>query len=442
MPLRDPPPPSTNKNRGNLGGTPGSFRRNALLLTVGTLVAQGLPLILYPVFTRMYLPAQFGVFATLSVLAAVAAIIASGAYEHAILIAQSRRMAAHVAAYALLRSAIVLGALLLLAVPLVSVLARFGIDPAVAIWLPAVPLVAAALVVYNCYSEWCVRSRYFGELARVRIWQTSAIAGGRLALGVLVPAINGFVAGDVVGKVISAGRCGLALRKRDRPYLHIHTASRVRAAAARYAHVARYTLPDQLINTLAGSIHVVFLSAAFGTEQLGYVALVLSVMYAPVTVVSSAVKDVFRQRASVEYANHGTCRPMYRRLLVPIGVLAAVGFGALYLVAPTLFPLVLGPGWEVAGEYARILTPLFFWNFVSMSLGGVLVIAERTDVSLVWQIASLAITLVALVIGTVVLRDIVAALWCFSVARALAYILYMALSYHYAERPRAAAAPV
>ena len=421
-------------------GGEGSFRRNALVLTGGTLTAQVLPLALYPIFTRIYAPAEFGVFATLSLFATIAAILASGTYEQAILIARSRREAAHIVAYSLLRSTLVLTVLLALSVPIGDVMGRVGVDPAVVSWLPAIPLAAAALVVYSCYSEWCVRSQYFGELSRVRIWQTSGIAAARLGMGMLVPAINGFVAGDVLGKVASAGRCGVMLWTRDRPYFHIHTVTRVRAAARRYARVARYALPDQLINNLGGSIHVLFLGAAFGTAQLGYVTVVLSVLYLPVTVVSSAVKDVFRQRASVEYVNGGTCRPTYRRLLAPLGFLALVGFGTVYLVSPWLFPFVLGSDWAIAGDYARILTPLFFWNFVSMSLGGVLVIAERTDVSLAWQVVNLGLTVAALFVGTRLLNDIGAALWCFSLARAAAYIMYMGLSYYYAERPRAVAA--
>jgi O-antigen/teichoic acid export membrane protein len=426
-------------------GTAGSFRRNALVLTAGTLTAQALPLVLYPVFTRIYAPAEFGVFATVSLFGSVAAILASGAYEYAILIAPSRRVASHVVAYSLLRSGIVLAAILLailLAMLLMSdaVLMRLGVEAAVLRWLPVVPFMAAAVVICNCYSEWCVRNRYFGELSKLRIWQSSAIAAARLGLGLFVPTLNGFVAGDAVGKAASAARSGGMLWARDRPYLFIHTLTRVRTVARRYAHVARYALPDQLINTLGGSIHVLFFAAAFGTEQLGYVSLVLSVMYVPVTVVSSAVKDVFRQRASVEYANEGSCRGTYRRLLVPLFVLAVAGFGTFYAVSPTLFPLVLGPGWGVAGEYARILTPLFFWNFVSMSLGGVMQIAERTDVSLGWQIVSLVLTVAALLVGTRVLNDIVAALWWFSLARAAVYVLYMGLSYYYAERRPAAAA--
>jgi O-antigen/teichoic acid export membrane protein len=417
-----------------LVGRAGSFRRNALVLTGGTFAAQALPLLLYPVFTRLYSPVEFGVFATISMFGTIAAILASGGYEHTILIARSRRVAAHLAAYSLLRSSVLLGTLMLMILPLPGVLPRLGVDPAIAPWVPIVPLIAAAAVIYNCYSEWCVRSQYFGELSKVRIWQTSVIQVARLALGVLTPAINGFVAGDALGKAASGVRCGQMLWRRDRPYLLIHSVAKARAAARRYAHVARYTLPDQLINYLGGTVHVLFLGAAFGTAQLGYVSIVLSAMYVPVTVVSSAVKDVFRQRASIEYAKYGTCRHSYRRLLVPIAVLAFGAFGILYAISPTLFPLVLGPTWALAGEYARILTPLFFCNFVAMSLGGVLVIAERSDVSLLWQVATLVLTVAALVVGTRVLNNMAAALWCYTLVRSASYLLYMALSYYYAER--------
>jgi O-antigen/teichoic acid export membrane protein len=420
-------------------GTSGSFRRNALVLTAGTFTAQALPLLLYPVFTRMFAPADFGVFATVSLFATVVALIASGAYEQAILIASSRRAASHVVGYALLRSGLLLALLSVVTLAFGDRAALLGVEPTVIPWLPSVPVMAAALVVYNCYSEWCVRSKYFAELSKLRMWQTSAIAGARLAFGLAWPTANGFVAGDLLGKIASVARSAAMAWQRDRPYVLIQSVGRVREAARRYARVARFALPDQLINTLSGSIHVLFLGKAFGADELGYVTLVLSLMYVPVTVVSSAVKDVFRQRANVEYRTTGTCRPTYRRLLLPITGLGALGFGTLYLISPSLFPLVLGAEWGVAGTYARILIPLFFCNFVSMSLGGVLVIAERTDVSLVWQVTNLALTVGSLIIGTQWVDGIAAALWCFSIGRALAYLLYMALSYFYAERRSAPA---
>jgi lipopolysaccharide exporter len=204
-------------------GVSGSFRRNALVLTAGTLTAQALPLLLYPIFTRIYEPAAFGVFATISLFSMIAALLASGAYESAVLIAPSRRVSAQIVGYALMRSSIVLAVILAAVLLAGDAVLRLGVDRAVHRWLPLVPFVAAAGVVYNCYSEWCVRHQYFGELSRLRIWQTSAIAVARLILGVTTPLINGFVLGDAVGKAASAIRSGAMLWSRDRPYFLIHT---------------------------------------------------------------------------------------------------------------------------------------------------------------------------------------------------------------------------
>ena len=56
-----------------------------------------------------------------------------------------------------------------------------------------------------------------------------------------------------------------------------------------------------------------------------------------------------------------------------------------------------------------------------------------------WKCARNDIEYAALVVGTRVFNDMVAALWCFSLALAASYIFYMALSYYYAERQPASA---
>lgn len=418
-------------------GTDGSFRRSAMVLAGGTFAAQALPMLLYPVFTRLFAPAEFGVFATISTLATVLATFGSGAYEHAILIARTKHAAAHVAAYAMVRALVVITAVslgLVLALPW-GWPGLIGVEAEARGWLVIVPVMAATMVVHACFSEWSVRNRQFGGLSVFRVIQSGVTSAARLGFGLVVPAMNGFVAGDFVGKLVSAVSCFRGVLRRDAAYLHVHTRERLRGAARRFANVARYAMPDQLLNVLAGSVHVLLLGAAFGAEQLGYVSLVLSLMYAPVTVVSTAIKDVFRQRASVEYAKTGSCRATYRSLLPPVALLSALGFGTLYALAPAALPVLLGSEWAVAGEYTRILTPLFFTNFVSMSLGGVLLIAERADVSLVWQSINLALTAAALVLGARYFSDIAATLWCFTAARSAAYLLYMAVSYYYAQRP-------
>ena len=192
-------------------------------------------------------------------------------------------------------------------------------------------------------------------------------------------------------------------------------------------------MPDQLISTLGGGVHVFFIGTAFGVETLGYVSVVLSVLYLPVTVVSSAIKDVFRQRAAIEIATDGNCRTTYTRLLLPLSGMAAIVFGIVYLIPEAFYTLLLGEGWGVLRSYIFVLAPMFALNFVSMSLGGILIIAGKTHVALMWQVSTLAATCLALGAGTWIFNDLLTTLVLFAAARSIAYVIYMYLSYRFAK---------
>lgn len=206
------------------------------------------------------------------------------------------------------------------------------------------------------------------------------------------------------------------------------------AIAKRYRNFPRLMVPDQLINTLGGSVHVLIIGYAFGPTELGYVALLFSALYLPITIVSASVKDVFRQRASVDYARDGNCRPIYVKLIIPVSILGLAGFGLLYFISPWLFVFVFGPAWVVAGQYAQILIPLFFVTFVAMSMSGVLVIAEKMGVSLLWQISNLVLTASSLVFGILATETVAGTLLIFSIVRSISYLHYIILSFKHAKR--------
>lgn len=415
----------------------GDFAQNASLVMAGTLVAQFLPLLFYPLFTRLFSPADFGTFATISMIATPLAIVASGAYEQAFLLVRTGQGTAHLFRFIVFRSAIVLlsalAVLLLFRGPIAAALD----DPALRLALIFVPLISFGQVVYNCASEWLVREKDFKGLAINRIWQSCSLSLAKLGFGVSGLFGAGLVLGEALGRLLYIGD---TYRRVWRRPLASFAVSRRRAVAMgrRHRSFPRLMVPDQLINTFGGSIHVLIIGLAFGPTELGYVSLLFSALYLPVTVVSSSVKDVFRQRASIDYARDGNCRPLYLKLLAPVTFLGFGGFGVLYLISPWLFVFVFGPEWAAVGDYARILIPMFFFNFVAMSLGGVLVIARKMGVSLGWQIISLALAAIALLIGVTVFKNVTDTLMLFTAARSLSYIHYMILSYRHAKRPAGA----
>lgn len=411
----------------------GGFVRNAGMLSLGTLAAQVLTFLSYPLLTRLYSPDDFGVVAVVSMMVSILAIVASGAAENAIVIAPTKRSAASVIGWILTRSAIVICGTFIVTGLVVVVDFNDALDPDIRSWIPMVPLLAASVVVFNCFSEWNVREQRFHELARYRIAQSILVASSKILFGLSSIPVNGLVAGETIGKLVSAASGVQSIFRKNTSYFFSISLRRIRYERARFKKFPHYMMPDMLINSLGGTIHVPFIASAFGTSELGLVSLTFSVLYLPVTVVSSAIKDVFRQRAAVEIKKTGSCRTLYLSLLPAVAFVGLLGFGVLYWLSPWMFTFLFGESWGEVGEYTRILIPMFYLNFVSMSMGGVLVVAQRLGVSLGWQLTNLSLTLLALVIGIVLFNTIEAMLWSLTIAKVISYGLYMYLSFHYAE---------
>lgn len=411
----------------------GGFVRNAGVLTLGTLGSQAIVFAFYPVLTRLYTPAEFGVVSVIYMITSLLAVFASGAAEGAILIATSRRSAAHVIGWIAIRSTMVFLAAFIFSAILINCNIDQWIEPEIQLWLPVVPILAAATVYFNCFSEWVLREKEFTQLARYRILQSVLVSILRTAGGILNVPTNGLIIGEIFGKVLAtvAGVRSILINRFH--YFRVINKRRINVERKRFEKFPRYMMPDQLINIAGGTIHIPFVAMVFGSAELGYLSMTMSILYLPVTVVSSAIKDVFRQRAASELKLRGSCRALYLKLLFPVAGVGLFGFGLIYAFSPWLFTFVLGANWSPVGEYTQILIPMFFLNFVSMSMGGVLVVTQRLGVSLGWQIANLAMTLLALIIGATIFQSVLATLWGLTIAKSTSYMMHMFLSYCYSD---------
>ena len=67
------------------------FLTDAFIVTLGTIAAQVLPLIFYPVLTRLFSPADFGILATITAITGVLTVIVTGKYETIVLIVDDKK---------------------------------------------------------------------------------------------------------------------------------------------------------------------------------------------------------------------------------------------------------------------------------------------------------------------------------------------------------------
>lgn len=412
------------------------YVKNFILLSCGTFLAQLIPIIFYPIISRLFAPENLGTLATLNAITAILSTIATGKYDVSILIARSREGAVNILVLVVGLSILLLLILLLFFYVFSDCLAKLLNVPCLISYF-YVPFISAfTIIIYQVYNEWCVRNKYFKNLSFNKIINSSSISGIEMGVGMSnIGGGFGIVWGDLCGRLVSACCCiGCIMKKEHKLFYHV-TFKRIFLYAKRYINCPKYFMPGQLLNTLGLGMPVFVIGAFFSQKEVGFFSMANMVVTIPASVISLAMRDVFRQRANNDYHESGSCRAIYIKTAKSLFFISLIGFFVFYLIAPKLFVFVLGKQWLEAGIYARILVPMVAISFVSQVMSAVFVIAEKMRSILYWQILYVVITIVSLFVG-IWLNDIYVLLVVFVFGRVLVYFVSMILTYRFTINAR------
>lgn len=408
---------------------------NSLKLISGTLIAQIIPFIFYPILGRLFSPAEFTVLANFTAIVSIISVIVSGQYRQVILVARTEEIATNI--FSLCFILTILGSffftfILLLCKDLyVDIPNMYGVIDI----LYLIPISVISLNVFELYNEWCVRHKYFTNLSFNKIVNAAALSTIKTGYG-FGDIKTGLVWGDVLGRIISASFCIAGMLKRHFKIRGVVSWEKMIYAAKRYKECPLNLMPAHLMNTLGGQAPVLILSVYFLADNVGQFTMAYSIMALPSIVVSSAVRDVFRQRANESYIKNGHCKEVYVSTMKVIAFLSFIGYSFLALISPWLFTFFLGDNWALAGTYARLLCPMIAINFVSEVGTGMFIISEHIKEGMWWQFAYVILSILSLWLSAILFHDIVTTILCFTLARSILYIVNFQLTYQYSKGER------
>ncbi len=409
------------------------FAKNTLTLTIGTSVAQAFPILFYPVLARIFEPADFGLLATLTSITAILTVLSTGKYEGSILITRTKKDAANVIAMVLIISLVFLLLSTIVFLFLSEEFAKWFKEPKLKTWLLICPLSAYSLNIFNCYNEWCVRNKYFTALSVNKITNSAAITLNKLFLGIVRISSSGLVLGDLAGRVMSAGGCIFRFLKKDYDLARQVTVLRMRILAKRYSDFPRFSLPDQLVDTVNTQLSTLMIAYVFLSAEVGLYAMARNVLSVPINIISIAVRDVFRQRANEEWEKKGNCKDIYVKVMTLMLIIILPASILLMIIFPDLFSVLLGQNWRPSGIYARILMPQVAILFMFRVVSSVFIIANKMKASFIWQLYSISLTIISLSIGCFVFKSIIETLICYVIARCIANLTRLYLTYKYSK---------
>ena len=408
------------------------YARDVVTLMTGTSLAQAIPIAISPILTRLYSPEEFGRFALYMAVAMIASVLVTGRYELAILLPRQDRDALHIAALAIAISVAISGVLLAIVIFAAHPIASQLGDAALVPWLYWVPASTLLLGVYQSLNYWSNRKAQYKRLAISRTALSASVALAQLGSGYAGSGAVGLVGGQLAGQALATSVLARLVWREDCAVVRTLSVPRSLALAKKYINFPKYLIAAHGFNTASGQMPVLLLSVLFNTTAAGFFTLTQRVMAAPMSLVAGALGDVFRQEASQAYIHRGNCKAIYEKTFKRLLSISIVPFAIFFLVSSELFAWVFGEQWRVAGEYAQILTPMAFLQFITSPLSSMFMIAEKQRLDLLWQVFLLSLVVASFLLGKY-FSSATDALKYFSIAYCIAYTINGCMTYSFAK---------
>jgi O-antigen/teichoic acid export membrane protein len=404
-----------------------TFISRVARVLAGTLGAQLITIGATLLLVRLYSPAEMGAFSVWLSFATIFSVVVTGRYELAIF--STRDTDEFHAVVKLVLQLLILLSLVLAAGVVLAAYTSDRVPEVVADHWAGLILVALGLGANKLILSLLTFQQSFNRLGIARVSLAACIAVGQVSAAYLLGGIAGLVYGQLLGVVVATLLAGLWV---GRPLIDACVATpwrTVRLVTRQYANFPKFSLPADLINTVASQTPVILLASKFGGESAGWFALTLKMMGAPISLLAASVLDVFKEQAARDYREHGSCRSIFIKTFKLLALLALPPFIALWFLGEWAFGFIFGDAWAESGRYAVLMIPLFYMRFVVSPLSYTIYIAQRQNLDLAWQLVLLVVTVACFILAP----SVDSALWFYSMGYAIMYFIYFWMSFHCAK---------
>lgn len=424
------------------------FVRGTLKIVAGTGAAQLVQVVTAPILTRLYSPADYGVFAVATSFLAVFVSITCLRYEFAIPLPEDDKAAANLLALSTLANAamsvLIALALILFGPTILGVFGAGALSPYIV--LLAIAQFGGGLT--SALINWAVRTKDFSEIAVNRLSQGLATSGVQVGLGLVGTGVVGLVLGAVAGSVAGSVRLGRAAWRANAAALESVTLRGMATVANRYRRFPIFSSGSALIGTIGLRAPLLLLVAFFGTVAGGQYALAERLCYLPITLVAGAVGQVYiAESARLARERPADLAGLFARTTRSLAKIAIIPAILIAIAAPIFAGFVFGDRWTVAGQFVAVLTPMFYVAFIATATGDVLYVLERQGLHLVREVLRLGFLGGSILVSYLLHLEALQAVAVLSAAGSIAYVLYGVISwraivtYVPREHPAASAGP-
>ena len=399
----------------------------------GTVIAVIIPILAAPVSSRIFNAADYGILALYVAMSSIISVLAYAHYQHGILLEKeiddARQMVWFTLSFCLVVSilcAIVVGILYLF-----TNVIQTG---PVGIWYLFLPLSIICTGVNGCLLLWANRTQQYKSLATNRVVQSILTVVIQIGLGLLIRNETGLLVGFISGQAISAALLMWRFYVEGENGIGSPKVSTFKAFAIKYKGLLFFSTPSEFMNSLINQSPVFFLQKFVGIPAAGNYNFSTRLLGMPQTLLSTAIVEIFRQKATVEYNNSENCRPIFVKTLKALTLISALPFLVIFVFSPDIFAWAFGEQWREAGVIAQILGILYLFRFIISPLTYVYTIAKHYREDFLMHIVLLLVTVGSFYLANLWNGDGKQMVLIYSLSYSAVYLIYLSRSYQLSKR--------
>lgn len=395
----------------------------------GTSLAQLIPIALQPLLRRLYEPDVFGIYSLYLSYIAIAVVISSLKWEMAIVIQKEDRKAINVTALALLTSFLVNSIFLVIGLVFYDSLIQLLQFPENSgWWMLFIPVSAWLLSSYQVLNYWLVRKKAFFIISTNKIARrlTEGLVHSGFGINNYAP---GMMFGDILGNIANVSAGIYQSMKNGLSFSHVSVKD-VKLVAREQQDFPKYQAIPALMTTISVSLPVIIVTKYFGVLETSYFDLSRLVLLVPSTLIATAISQVLFQNLSERIKLGRPILNLLLRISLILVLIAALVVLIMHMAGPYLFGLVFDQSYRISGEYAKILSIAFMFQFIGAPISITLIAIKKLKIQGLWQ-AGYFMTMIILLFSE--FEDVKYFYRIFTLVNVFAYTIYWILTIYQAR---------
>ncbi|MGN9119674.1 lipopolysaccharide biosynthesis protein [Turicibacter bilis] len=238
----------------------------------------------------------------------------------------------------------------------------------------------------------------------------------------------GLLISQIIGSFVGIKKQSQEIINNLKEYSEI-TFNDLKFVAKKYNKQIFFSTPSIFIGSANYSFLNFIISDLFGIGIFGYYSLTYRIMGLPLSIIGINISKVFFQKAMEEKKTNREYNNIFRKISVMLIIISACMVIGIHLLGPWLFEFVFGDEWRIAGEYAKILAPMFGIRLIVSSLSPVFLISDKQHIELLLQFMFIVSLFILYYLGKVMLINELIYLNIINIVYSIIYILFYCYMY-------------